>query len=219
MHIHREGYRIIAVSAIILLILDWLVYHFLHQHFPSVWGLWLVVSIVLFILIITFFRVPHRHKVQDDYAILSAADGHVVAIEEVEETEYFQDKRVQISVFMSPLNVHLNCYPVSGEIVYSAYHPGRYLVAWHPKSSILNERHTLVIRSNHGDVMVKQIAGVMARRIVNYAQKGMQVQQGDELGFIKFGSRVDLLLPSHVQIHVRLQQPVKAGITKLASWA
>ncbi|QOR76979.1 MAG: phosphatidylserine decarboxylase family protein [Thermoflavifilum sp.] len=218
MHIHREGYRIIAVSAIVLLILDWLIYHFLHQHFPSVWGLWLIVSIVLFIFIIAFFRVPHRRKVMDERAIFSAADGHVVAIEELEETEYFQDKRVQISVFMSPLNVHVNYYPVSGEVTYSAYHPGKYLVAWHPKSSTLNERHSLVIRSHYGEVMVKQIAGVMARRIVNYAQKGMQVQQGDELGFIKFGSRVDILLPPQVQIHVRLQQPVKAGITRLASW-
>ncbi|MBX6380587.1 MAG: phosphatidylserine decarboxylase family protein [Thermoflavifilum aggregans] len=218
MHIHREGYRIIAISAIVLLILDWLVYHFLHRHFPSVWGLWLVVSIGLFILIVAFFRVPHRKKMNDEDAILSAADGHVVAIEEVDESEYFHDRRIQISVFMSPLNVHLNRYPVSGQVVYSAYHPGKYLVAWHPKSSILNERHTIVIRASHGDVMVKQIAGVMARRIVNYAHEGRQVHQGDELGFIKFGSRVDVLLPPHVRIHVKLQQPVKTGVTRLASW-
>ncbi|MBX5439776.1 MAG: phosphatidylserine decarboxylase family protein [Thermoflavifilum sp.] len=218
MHIHREGYRTIALSAIVLIVLDALIYYFLHQHFPSVWGLWLVLSIVLFLFIVAFFRVPHRRKVIDENAILSAADGHVVAIEEVEETEYFQDRRVQVSVFMSPLNVHLNCYPISGEIIYSSYHPGKYLVAWHPKSSTLNERHTVVIRSSHGDVMVKQIAGAMARRIVNYAQNGKQVIQGEELGFIKFGSRVDLLLPPGVQIKVRLQQPVKAGISRIASW-
>ncbi|MCL6523608.1 MAG: phosphatidylserine decarboxylase family protein [Thermoflavifilum sp.] len=218
MYIHREGHRIIILSTIILILLDWLVYHFLHHHFPSVWGLWLVISVVLWIWIIAFFRVPHRKKLQDDMAILSAADGHVVAIEEVEETEFFHDRRWQISVFMNPLNVHLNTYPVSGEVIYSAYHPGKYLVAWHPKSSVLNERHTVVIRTMHGDVLVKQIAGAMARRVVNYAQQGQRVQQGDELGFIKFGSRVDILLPTHVQIKVQLQQPVKAGISILARW-
>jgi phosphatidylserine decarboxylase len=139
-------------------------------------------------------------------------------IEEVYDEEYFKDKRLQVSIFMSPANVHQNLNPVGGEVVYSRYHKGEYLLAWDPKSSTNNERHTVVIRNTNAEVLVKQIAGAVARRIINYLKPGQKVQQGAEMGFIKFGSRVDVLLPPGIKIHVQLNQTVKGGITVLASW-
>ena len=154
----------------------------------------------------------------DDNKIVAPADGKVVVIEEITDEEYFKDKRLQISIFMSPANVHQNLNPVTGEVLYSQYHKGKYLVAWDPKSSTENERHSVVIQNTHASILVKQIAGAVARRIVNYLKADQKVQQGSELGFIKFGSRVDVLLPVGTKVHVTLNEVVKGGITVLASW-
>ena len=159
---------------------------------------------------------PKRSLTVGDDLVVCPADGKVVVIEEVVDTEYFKDKRLQISVFMSPANVHQNRNPVSGEVVYNQYHKGKYLVAWDPKSSTENERQSIVIRNKNGDTLVKQIAGALAKRIVNYTAVGQQVQQSDEYGFIKFGSRVDVLLPPDVKVEVALNQNVKGGVTILA---
>ncbi|MCW5519307.1 phosphatidylserine decarboxylase family protein [Aureitalea sp. L0-47] len=174
--------------------------------------------IVFLILILQFFRNPKRNFALNKTKVLSPVDGKVVVIEEVFEKEYYNEKRLQISVFMSPLNVHVTRYPTGGEVVYSKYHPGKYLVAWHPKSSEENERTTVVVRSEEfGDVLHRQIAGAMARRIVNYAKNSEQVEQASDSGFIKFGSRVDVFLPLDVNVQVELNQKVKGGITVLAS--
>lgn len=176
------------------------------------------ILVVLLILVLQFFRNPKRDFKLEPHRILSPVDGKVVVIEEVFEKEYYQDKRLQISVFMSPLNVHVTRYPAGGEVVYSKYHPGKYLVAWHPKSSEENERTTVVVRSEEfGDVLHRQIAGAMARRIVNYAKEGGQAVQASDSGFIKFGSRVDVFLPLDTKVEVELNQKVKGGITILAS--
>ncbi len=164
-----------------------------------------------------FFRSPKRTCTALHHQIISPADGKIVVIEEIEHAEYFDDKRIQISIFMSPTNVHINRYPMSGVVTYNKYHKGKYLVAWHPKSSEENERHSIVIKNNHIQILVRQIAGAMAKRIVNYAKIGMRVEQGKEMGFIKFGSRVDVLLPVGTPLNVRLNQLVKGGITVLAN--
>ncbi|MFM1875486.1 MAG: hypothetical protein RL266_1223 [Bacteroidota bacterium] len=173
---------------------------------------------IIFLIFLQFFRSPKRKLVISSRSIVCPADGRVVAIEEVEEPEYFNgEKRIQVSVFMSPLNVHLNRYPISGKIAYSKYHPGLFLVAWHPKSSTENERNTVVIETEFGpSVLIRQIAGFVARRIVWYCHQGDVVKQGDELGFIKFGSRVDLFLPLNAKIKVELEEKVKGGISVLA---
>ena len=151
-------------------------------------------------------------------AIVAPADGKVVVIEEVQADEYFTDRRIQVSIFMSPLNVHVNRNPISGEVAYSQYHKGKYLVAWHPKSSTENERHTVVYRKDGKEILVKQIAGALAKRIINYLQPGQQVKQADEMGFIKFGSRVDLLLPLDAKINVKIGDKPKGGVTVIATW-
>jgi phosphatidylserine decarboxylase len=169
-------------------------------------------------LIIQFFRIPNRTCAGQLQDIICPADGKVVVIEEVEETEYFKDKRIQVSIFMSPLNVHANYYPISGEVSYTKYHPGLFLVAWHPKSSTDNERSTCVVKHSSGtEILFRQIAGALARRICYYAQTGDKTQQGAEFGFIKFGSRVDLFLPLGTKIDVQLGQKVKAKLTKLGT--
>jgi len=188
--------------------------------YSLVWLSWLifVLSFLFFLFIISFFRVPKRTLTLDNGKIIAPADGKVVVIEEAVDEEYFKDKRLQISIFMSPANVHQNLNPLSGEVVYSQYHKGKYLVAWDPKSSTDNERHSVVIAGDHPEILVKQIAGAVARRIVNYLKVGQKVQQGGELGFIKFGSRVDVLLPVGTKVEVKLNEAVKGGITVLASW-
>jgi len=168
--------------------------------------------------LLQFFRNPQRKiPVTADNILLSPADGKVVVIEETTESEYFNDKRIQLSIFMSPTNVHANRNPVSGNILYSKYHPGKYLVAWHPKSSTENERTTIVYESGKSKILMRQIAGAVARRIVNYLKEGQEVQKGAEMGFIKFGSRVDLFLPIGTKIEVSLNQNVVAGITPIAT--
>jgi phosphatidylserine decarboxylase len=219
MTIHKEGYRTIAIAVIIFGIINILSYWLLNE-FPA----WIAtaiffITLLLLLFIISFFRIPDRTYTTGERKVISPADGKVVAIEEIFDEEYFQDYRIQLSVFMSPANVHVNRYPVGGKIVYSQYHPGKYLVAWHPKSSTENERHSTVIETPSGKLLlVKQIAGAVAKRICNYATVGNTVKQNEELGFIKFGSRVDLLLPIATKINVKLNETVKGGITVLAEW-
>lgn len=177
----------------------------------------LVISILLFFLVIQFFRNPKRNTIANDVHVLAPVDGKVVVIEEVFESEYFKDERLMISVFMSPINVHVTRHPVSGKVKYSKYHPGKYLVAWHPKASEENERTTVVVENKKaGEILYRQIAGALAKRIVNYAKVGDDVIQGTDSGFIKFGSRVDVFLPLGTDINVKLNQKVKGGLTVLA---
>lgn len=174
---------------------------------------------VLLVLILQFFRNPERIiPTQDNNIIYAPADGKVVVIEEVEETEYFKDKRIQVSIFMSPLNVHVNRYPFSGIVKYFKYHPGKYLVAWHPKSSTENERSTMVLENENGKILVRQIAGAVARRIISYAEEGIQAKQGTDFGFIRFGSRVDIFFPLDAKIKVNIDDVVKGNLTTIAEF-
>lgn len=216
MGIHKEGYKIILIAFILLGIispLSGLIAMPLWLHYAT----WVLLAL-LFIWTVRFFRSPRRQLTPDDDLIISPADGKVVAIEEVEEPEFFSGKRLQVSVFMSPNNVHVNWSPVSGVIRYMRYHPGKYLVAWHPKSSVLNERTTVVVENEQGfQIMIRQIAGAMARRIVCYAHEGNLIRQGDEIGFIKFGSRVDLFLPPDADVKVTIGQLVRGKQTVIAN--
>ena len=218
MTIHREGYPTIAWSAIILGVINLLSFYLLSFDYPVVTALIAIVTLGLFIFLISFFRVPKRIHTVKENAIIAPADGKVVVIEEVQADEYFTDRRIQVSIFMSPLNVHVNRNPISGEIAYSQYHKGKYLVAWHPKSSTENERHSVVYRKNGKEILTKQIAGALAKRIVNYLQAGQQVKQAEEMGFIKFGSRVDILLPLDAKINVKIGDKPKGGVTVIAEW-
>jgi len=202
---HREGSKIIFISLAVFVVLLLLS----QSVFTTIWVLKTVqVFLLLFLIIILqFFRNPNRHLEVDDYNIMAPVHGKVVVIEEVFEPEYFKDKRLQVSIFMSPLNVHVTRYATSGIVKYSKYHPGKYLVAWHPKASTENERTTVVIENRiFGEIMYRQIAGALAKRIINYAEERMQVRQGDDAGFIKFGSRVDLYFPLGTKINVKLNQ-------------
>lgn len=212
---HKEGYAIISISLIITIIINLISSHFLGDLIISkIIG---IITLIVMILILQFFRNPKRITEINDSLIISPVDGKVVAIEKVYEKEYFKDERIQISVFMSPLNVHVTRYANSGVVKFSKYHPGKYLVAWHPKSSEKNERTTVVVdNKNFGEVLYRQIAGAVARRIVNYSKIGDNVIQGDDAGFIKFGSRVDLFLPLDSKIKVELNQIVKGGEDTIA---
>ena len=204
MTIHKEGYKTIAISTILFGVINLLSFYFISSSVPIISWIIFIGTLGLLVFIISFFRLPKRENTIQDDAIIAPADGKVVTIEEVQADEYFTDRRIQVSIFMSPLNVHVNRNPVSGEIAYSQYHKGKYLVAWHPKSSTENERHSVVYRKDGKEILVKQIAGAVAKRIVNYLQPGQQVKQAEEMGFIKFGSRVDLLLPLDAKIHVKI---------------
>ncbi len=217
MHVHKEGYKSIAIGAIVFAVINLLSFYFISSHLPIVSLLIFIITLGLFLFLVSFFRVPKRILTTGENLVISPADGKVVVIEEVVDEEYFHEKRLQISVFMSPANVHQNRNPVSGQVVYNQYHKGKYLVAWHPKSSTENERHSIVIKSGNREVLVKQIAGALAKRIVNYLQVGQTVAQSAEYGFIKFGSRVDLLLPVGTKVNVQLNEVVKGGVTVLAT--
>jgi len=217
MTIHREGYASIAIAAIILIILNGLIFWFFGENLLWLCIVLAVISLIFWLFIVSFFRLPSRQLTIHEDQIISPADGKVVVIEETVDEEYFKAKRLQISVFMSPANVHVNRNPLSGEVVYNQYHKGKYLVAWNPKSSTENERHSVVIRKGNTEILVKQIAGAVAKRIINYLKVGNTVKQGDEFGFIKFGSRVDLLLPIGTKINVGLNEVVKGGVTVLAT--
>ena len=212
---HKEGYKIILIALTLGIGLSLIANIYLSN---GVLKVSIILSlIILLLLILQFFRNPNRNFKTSHSKVLSPVDGKVVVIEEVFEKEYFKEKMLQISVFMSPLNVHVTRYPVSGNVVYSEYHPGKFLVAWHPKSSEENERTSVVVQSKEfGDVLHRQIAGALAKRIVNYAKKGVAVNQAEDSGFIKFGSRVDVFLPLNTKVNVSLNEIVKGGITILA---
>lgn len=217
MRIHKEGIPTILITTVVVALLIF----FSNRYFCNEWKvLGYGINILLigtWLFILSFFRIPNRTFHYGENEIVSPADGKVVVIEEVVDEEYFHEKRLQISVFMSPANVHVNRYPISGKVVYSKYHAGKYLVAWDPKSSTDNERHSIVLEHGKIQILVKQIAGALARRIVNYAKVGDEVKQNEELGFIKFGSRVDLLLPLHSRPNVKIGDAVKNGISVLAT--
>lgn len=217
MTIHKEGYATILVSATTLTLLNFLADYLFSENYPFIQLILLIVSLFLFFIVLQFFRSPTRKITINEKSILAPADGKIVVIEQTDEPEVLKEKRIQVSIFMSPINVHVNRYPVSGEVVFSKYHPGLYLVAWHPKSSTENERTTVVIQtSSRVKILMRQIAGALARRIVCYPQEGWMVRQGDEMGFIKFGSRVDLFLPLNSTIKVAINQKVKGGQTVIA---
>ncbi|GEP95052.1 phosphatidylserine decarboxylase family protein [Chitinophaga cymbidii] len=215
MTIHREGTATITLTFILLALINGAIYYFVPGSPVLFWTV-LGISAALFLFIISFFRLPKREHTEGEQLVVAPADGRVVVIEETVETEYFKDKRLQVSIFMSPANVHVNRNPISGEVKLSQYHAGKYLVAWHPKSSTENERHTVVIGNGANEILVRQIAGALARRIVNYLKAGMQVKQNDEMGFIKFGSRVDIYLPVGTKVDVQLEQTVRGGQTVIA---
>ncbi|PIB31086.1 phosphatidylserine decarboxylase [Gaetbulibacter sp. 5U11] len=212
---HKEGFKIIAITFLIVAILAVVV-----DKFVSLQWLQYLLFFTLFVflfLILQFFRNPKRLTALNDNTVVSPVDGKVVVIEEVFEPEYFKEKRLQVSVFMSPINVHVTRYPIGGQVAYSKYHPGKYLVAWHPKASTENERTTVVVENpSYGKVLYRQIAGALAKRIVNYAKEGDTATQGEDSGFIKFGSRVDLFLPLDTKIKVNLNQKVKGGESIIA---
>ena len=216
MHLHREGTPTLLISLALSGFLSFALWNW--PVLPFAINVFLTAVIVVFFLIVVwFFRVPHRIPGGDDRSIHAPADGKVVAIEEVMETEVLGDKRRQLSIFMSPLNVHVNWYPFNGNTTYYKYHPGKYLVAWHPKSSTENERSTIVVEHpRHGKVLMRQIAGAMARRICTYAREGAAAQVGKEFGFIKFGSRVDVLLPLDAEVTVKLGENVSGATTVIA---
>lgn len=217
MNIHKEGYRTIALCALVFGAINVIFFFFFSARMPLVSWIVFVATLVLLLFIVSFFRSPKRNFTVAHHQVICPADGKVVVIEETTDPEYFKDKRLQISIFMSPANVHINRIPMSGKVEYSQYHKGKYLVAWSPKSSTENERHSVVIKSDTAEILVKQIAGAMAKRIVNYLKVGQSVAQGNEMGFIKFGSRVDVLLPVGTQLNVKLNQQVKGGVTVLAT--
>ena len=213
--IHKEGYKIILTTIVILLGINYAI-----SYFGIVWlnTITHIASIIFFFLILQFFRNPIRKVTALENEVVAPADGKVVVIEEVEETEYFKDKRLQVSIFMSPINVHVNRYPINGKVQYAKYHPGKYLVAWHPKSSTKNERTTVVVENDKIAVLFRQIAGALARRIVMYSKENDIANKGEDFGFIKFGSRVDLFFPLGTKIEVELNQVVKGNKTIIASY-
>jgi phosphatidylserine decarboxylase len=218
MSIHKEGYKILAFGFIILLIIN-IVVSIIWADIELIRWAFIICSLMLYVFLLFFFRLPSRELEPDPGLIYAPADGKVVVIEETMENEYFKDMRLQVSIFMSPFNVHSNRYPVSGRIKYVGYHPGQNMVAWHPKSSELNERSTIVVETKSGtEILIRQIAGAVARRIVTYSKENQEILQGDELGFIKFGSRVDVFLPIGTEVEVPILQMVKANKTIIAKF-
>ena len=218
MTIHKEGYKTIALCAIIFAAINLVSFYVISIHVPALSWVIFFITLALLLFMISFFRVPARVPSINEKYIVCPADGKVVVIEEITDVEFFHDRRLQVSIFMSPANVHRNVNPISGDVIYSQYHKGKYLVAWNPKSSTENERHSVVIKNPKGSLLVKQIAGALAKRIINYLAPGQEVEQCAEMGFIKFGSRVDVLLPPGTPVKVQLNQAVKGGVTVLAEW-
>lgn len=213
---HKEGRKIIAIATIIFIISTLFIYLYISSVYCVILILLLLLLFGLYFFILYFFRNPRRYTLSKKGDIIAPVDGKIVAIKETLESEHLKENRTQISIFMSPLNVHVCRYPLSGTVVYTKYHPGKFLVAWHPKSSILNERTTVVVKQGKIKVLFRQIAGIVARRIVLYAKKGHEASAGEDFGFIKFGSRVDIFLPLNTEIKVVLNQKVKGGITHIA---
>lgn len=218
MNIHREGYPTLMLVTTVLVVINLLLHYFLPEQI-IIQNIVLGISVVLFLIVLQFFRNPSINTPANEAHVIAPADGKVVVIEETEEGEYFKDKRLQVSIFMSPFNVHVNRNPISGLVSYFRYHPGKYLVAWHPKSSLENERTTIVIRNKNGtEILFRQIAGALARRICWYVKEGQVVRQGDEFGFIKFGSRVDLFFPLGTELSVKIGDVTKGGETVIAKF-
>lgn len=216
MTIHKEGYPTIALGLVFSALVIGIAYYFFPE-FMIAKAFAYTLSAFVMIVILQFFRSPSRNWTINENALICPADGKVVVIEETEEGEYFKDKRIQVSIFMSPINVHVNRYPLAGVVKYAKYHPGKYLVAWHPKSSTENERTTVVVEHKNGkQVLFRQIAGALARRIVMYSKEGDVAKQTEQFGFIKFGSRVDIFLPLGTKVNVKIDDVVKGGITQLA---
>jgi len=216
MTIHREGRTLLFVLLIILFVLNWGIFYFFPES-PLVQNSTILVSILFYLLILQFFRNPIFQITGHDKHVLAPADGKVVVIEETVESEYLKDKRLQVSIFMSPVNVHVNRSPVGGRVSFFKYHPGKYLVAWHPKSSTENERTTVAVKMHNGvEVLFRQIAGALARRIKCYVTEGQKLDQGQEFGFIKFGSRVDIFLPLDAKVTVKIGEVTKGGRTVIA---
>ena len=218
MTIHKEGYKTIAICAILFAVINLTSFYLISFQMPVLSWLIFIITLALLLFIFSFFRVPARVPSINEKYIVCPADGKVVVIEEITDMEFYHDRRLQVSIFMSPANVHRNVNPVSGDVIYSQYHKGKFLVAWNPKSSTENERHSVVIKNPKGSLLVKQIAGALAKRIINYLSAGQQVNQCAEMGFIKFGSRVDVLLPPGTILKIQLNQMVKGGVTVLAEW-
>ncbi|GGX20401.1 phosphatidylserine decarboxylase family protein [Aquimarina muelleri] len=211
---HKEGYKIISIALIIFIgvnVAAYVAIQIREWQFAI-----LAITSAFLILVLQFFRNPKRNTKINEVTIVAPVDGKVVVIEEVYEKEYFKDNRLQVSIFMSPINVHVTRHPISGEVAFSKYHPGKYLVAWHPKASEENERTTVVVKNNQIEILYRQIAGALAKRIVNYAKEGEKVTQGSDSGFIKFGSRVDVYLPIGTKVDVTLNQKVKGGESIIA---
>lgn len=216
MKLHKEGTKIIIYTVLLLSAINLAFFQFLDVPFLNY--TLLSISVVLLVLVLNFFRVPLRKVTINDKNILAPSDGKLVVIEQVQENEYLKEKCIQLSIFMSPLNVHKQWFPINGKVEYTKYHPGKYLVAWHPKSSTENERSTTVISSNNGTkILFRQIAGAVARRICNYANLGQTITQKDEAGFIKFGSRVDVFVPINATIKVKIGDKIIGGQTILAT--
>ena len=213
MKLHKEGLKILRNEIFIFTMVNYISYWNSEIIF---WYFTLPLSILFFLLSLYFFRVPRRNFERKEGVIYSPCDGKVVVIEQTKESEYYKDKRIQISIFMSPLNVHNNLYPISGKVTYTKYHPGKFLVAWHPKASSDNERSTIVLENENISVLLRQVAGAIARRIVTYAKVGENTRAADELGFIKFGSRIDIFLPIGTKVCTKLNQKVKGGVSVIA---
>ncbi len=212
---HKEGYKIISVALVLFLGVNVASYVAIQN---DEWQIAIfVVTLAFLILILQFFRNPKRNTIVNENTVVAPVDGKVVVIEEVFEKEHFNDNRLQVSIFMSPINVHVTRHPINGDVIFSKYHPGKYLVAWHPKASEENERTTVVVKNNIVEVLYRQIAGALAKRIVNYAKEGEKVIQGSDSGFIKFGSRVDVFLPVGTKVDVTLNQKVKGGESVIAN--
>jgi phosphatidylserine decarboxylase len=216
MTFHKEGYTSLAICILLILVVNAFAHYYWYDKTWLIWFIY-ILSFAFFLIVVQFFRSPRIITTTHDQHVICPADGKVVVIEEADETEYLKDKRIQVSIFMSPVNVHVNRHPVSGIVKYFKYHSGKYLVAWHPKSSTENERTTVVVETEKGvSVLFRQIAGALARRIVWYVKEGEPAKQGEQFGFIKFGSRVDVFLPLGTKINVNLGDIVKGGITVIA---
>ena len=218
MTIHKEGRASIIITFLFIIILGYNTFLMFPEEYYQYSFILYGIYILFFIFILHFFRYPNRTVNKNEEAVIAPADGKVVVVEEIVDEEYFKDKRIQVSIFMSPLNVHANWYPISGDVVYTQYHPGKHMVASHPKSSTLNERTSVVVRHENGkEVLFKQVAGTVARRVVCYSKTGDKAVQGDNYGFIKFGSRVDIILPLDAKINVKLGQKTTGLKTVIAN--
>ena len=215
MKLHKEGHRILRNEILILSLVNYIIYW---NYKVMFWYITLPISIILFAISIYFFRIPKRNFERKEGVVYSPCDGKVVVIEETTEDEFYKDKRIQVSIFMSPLNVHNQLYPISGDIKYIKYHPGKFLVAWHPKASTDNERSTIVVENKRISILCKQIAGALARRIITYSKVKDRVTVSDELGFIKFGSRVDLFFPLGTKINIQMDEKVTGGESIIAKY-